>query len=132
MDNVVHATDAVNTWGMLATDGTQYTTLALLQAAGKVAFPGTAHQGIYPMSLALRSEDGSGAAGGRFYFAVNRGTEFSGLASEALRDNKAQLVGNSDQVFVYPGVTEVTMEPISNVWIRKLTAGDEVIVQAIA
>lgn len=98
----------------LATDGSGYATLALLNAAGKVAFPGVPP---HPSAVVMRTEDGSGGAGARFYFRINGDTAPADATT-------MQLVGNTDQMWTEPGLNPISRECIEVVWFKKETAGD--------
>ena len=132
MEGVVHVTTNATTWGVVAEDGTLYTTLALLAAAGKSAWPNLT-DGEHPESIELSCENGSGAAGAAFYFARNKGAAFSSLANEGLRDNQGDLLYGSGQKESIPGVNFRlgTFVPTYNIWVRKTTGGDEVILKAV-
>lgn len=65
--------------------------------------------------LRARSENGSGADGSGFYIAFNQ-------ASAPGNDDLGQLVSGAGQIVDFPG-------PFKSVWIRKLTAADEIILQ---
>lgn len=124
-DQTTKATTAVTTWGILATDGVLYTTLALLLAAGKTAFPDpNLWPGAMPKDVVLRSEDGFGSSGGRFYYKLTPPSTFTGGSStETTRDNQSQLVGNADQAYSV-GEGNDCPQNISQVWVRKLAATD--------
>lgn len=116
-------------WHVVAMDGTGYTTLALLLAAGKTPYPfgNSTTPGLDPghflQGLIVRSMvAGTGADGSAFYIAVSRGAAFSSLASEALRDQQSLLVSGGGQMFGYDG-------GLWNVWVRKTVASDEIILQ---
>lgn len=119
---IKHFTTSTNGWRIIANDGTEYTTLALLKAALKGPFPYDAdpRNATYPgipigtpiQYIMLRSENGSGADGSPFYVAFDYAT--------APTDNDAHLVSGSGQTITFPG-------GFNNIWLRKTTAGDEII-----
>lgn len=121
---VVHFSEAEATWNVIASDGVGYATLALLLAAGKVPWPGGDLVKLsIGTTLGISSEDANGNNGDDFFFAVNKGdADFGDLANDGLRDNLAQRCAAGGQVRHRPG-------RIMNVWVRKLTAADELILE---
>lgn len=127
MDKTIHCTSAVTTWGIMGTDGLLYATHALRIAAGIEAWPNLP-PGMQLASLVLACEDGSGGNGSAFYFAINKGDEFSGLASDAVRDNNATRVAGGGQAYTVQGfVAGQSQMQIRNVWFRKTVANDETV-----
>ena len=117
---VLHEAVSATTWAVIATDGTAHATLAAMATAGKKPWPGVELGNMTGVILTLRSE-AAGVDGGAFYYAVNRDdASFGSLANDGLRDNEAALVSGSGQTRDIEG-------PIRNIWRRKLTAGDELI-----
>ena len=121
-----HFTTSTTAWRILASDMTGYDSLALLLADGKTPYPGL-DAGMHPESLIVRTEDGSGADGAAFYVAFNRGADFAALANDGLRDNEGHLISGSGQQFIRGGRGIITFRTLWNVWIRKLTGANEVI-----
>ena len=120
-------------WAFLATDGTGYASLALLQAAGKVAWPsGAFDQGIDCLHLIMANcaTGNAAAVGSGFYFAINRGPEFAALANDEARDDVAFPVF-SGQTFTYPGVNRVDSLIVSCVAVRKTVGTDELSLLAV-
>jgi len=64
--------------------------------------------------IGLRSDNGAGADGGPFYVAFDRATAPNNDNHDAL------LISGSGQFALFPG-------PMHNIWIRKATAGDKII-----
>ena len=111
----------VITWVILATDGTNYATLAALTAAGKSPWPhsytlsGTIQPGIdqgFNMLGPLTAQsDAAGAAGSLFYLETN-------LATAPVTDNPGALATGS-------GISFTDVGTLNNVWVRMLSATDK-------
>ena len=103
-------------WEVVATDGTGYSTLAALTAAGKTPFGVTAiGPGATIGQLTIRTENG-GADGSPMWYQIN-GSAPSGTGS-------AEFVSGSGQTIIdSPGQMLI-------IWVQKTTAGDTVILQA--
>ena len=116
---IKHAVTSTAAWGVVGADGVIYTTLALLTAGGTVPYPGStaSNTGLDPggflLSLAVRTENASGADGGAFYIAFNK--------TSAPADDDADFISGSGQTRVFAPARPW------NIWIKKMTAGDEVI-----
>lgn len=117
------------TWVVLAINPTTYAvtgyaSLALLNAAGARAFPAL-DPGMFAAHLVLQTEDNSdnAVAGAGCYVAINRGAEFSGLASDAARDAVATVIPTS-VILTWPAWNPVSVIPVSNVWVRLKTGTD--------
>jgi hypothetical protein len=97
-------TPSDTSWRVVASDGTTYTTLALLVAAGKTPFPaGNTFASIVasPCRLYARS-DASGSDGSNFYVATNQKTA----------PTTGQLIdGSGGQQLVIDG-------PFQNLWLK--------------
>ena len=113
---VVTDTDHTDTaWRAVATDGTAYTTLALLVAAGKTPFPGL-DPGVTLATLLARSIAPAGPSdGSAFYIQFNSATQPGS-------DNAAHFVSASGQTITFQG-------PFNNVWVRKTVAADNVVLE---
>lgn len=111
---VKHAVPGDTAWRIVASDGTTYTTYALLVAAGKVPYPGL-DAGGHLEWMTLRSETGAGADGDPFYYHIG------GVATIS-NDNDGFLVSGAGQIVNIPG-------PIKTVWIRATTGTDEIILE---
>lgn len=112
-----HYTTAGTAWVLLASDGTVFpgaTAYADLVAAGKRPFPGL-DPGADLQYLSLRSENGSGADGGAFYYRL-------GSTVLPASDDEGFLVSGAGGVRDLPG-------PVKLLWLRKTTSGDEIIVE---
>ena len=131
-ETTVHVTTNAITWGIVAKDGTLYATRALLAAASKMAWPDL-DPGVQPTSVEISSENGSGAAGSPFYFARNQGADFEALSTGAARDNVADLNYGAGQKEILAGVNPSRghFQTTFNIWVRKTTGADEVIIKAI-
>jgi hypothetical protein len=114
-----HFTTSTASWKVLASDMTGYDTLAAVASAGKVPWPGL-DAGMNLSTLAVKCENGSSADGSPFYIAYNQ--------ASAPTDDQAILVSGSGQTLVWNGVNLTHSGPmIHNIWVRKTTAGDEII-----
>lgn len=122
----VHFTDNSSAWRVIAADGTGYQDLAAMAAAGKSPWPGL-DPGMYPHRIRIRSENGSGASGAAFYVAINQGKPFSDLSNDAARDDVAHLVSVAGEEFQAEGPAWQGALTVHNVWIRKTTGTNEVI-----
>lgn len=119
--SILHEAVSATTWAVIATDGTAHATLAAMATAGKKPWPGVELGNMSGVILTLRSETGAGADGSGFYYVVNQDdAKFGSLANDGLRDNLAALVSGSGQTRDIEG-------PIRNIWRRKLTGTDELI-----
>lgn len=119
--HVGHIANNASTWRVIATDLTPHLTMAAMLTAGKVPWPGIEVGNMTGAILTLRSEDGSGADGGAFYWAMNRGDPlFGGLANDGLRDNLAALISAAGQTRDIEG-------PFRNLWVRSVAATGEII-----
>lgn len=119
MEKTIRVSDT----GICATDGSQYSSIALLLAAGKTAFPGLESEGLYPQSIVLTSmASGDAAAGSLFTFAVN--------AQSA--PTYGTVVQGGGQQFVVPGLDARTPQLLQNVWIVSMVAAsDDISITAI-
>lgn len=126
-EKIVHVGQADTVWGVVASDAAKYTSIANAVAAGKSLFP-SIERGGRPATVWVRTENAAGADGAACYLALNRGTDFSGLANDGLRDDQGMLVSGAGQNHVRAGWTPVYTNSLRSVWVRKLTAGDEVII----
>lgn len=132
MEKVVHYADNSTVWEMIAEDGTGYTTLALMQAAGKLPYPAIAQFGQTLEHLTLRSINNANADGSQFYYALpSDSSAFEGLVSDAARDAVANFCSGSGQTRTEPGFNGVSKRPISCVWCRKTVGTDSVILEGI-
>jgi hypothetical protein len=115
------ASPGVNTWVVLATDGTVYGSLALLTASGKLPWPrsytlaGVIQPGLEQntgLGSLLAQTDAGGVAGSGFYLEYN-------LATAPATDNPA--------TFTPAGGTYAIDDvgTLNNVWVRLLTASDK-------
>lgn len=101
-------------WQLLASDGTGYSSLALLLAVGKVCWPGLDKgMNIGALSLETRAAD---AAGSPFYYYINPPTAWQA----------APLAGGGEWV---PGGAILVENPgsIYQLWVQK-TVGTDVLV----
>ena len=116
---ISHYTTSGTTWQVIAVNNTSnvctgYSTLAALRAAASSAgneWPNL-DPGMFLRYLVVRSENGSGGDGASFYIAFNKTLQPG--------DDDGELVSGAGQQFVFPG-------GFWNVWLRKITAGDEII-----
>lgn len=117
--SVEDTTTTDTNWRVIATDGTAYTTLALLAAANKYVFPYGADpshnylsRGMFPQSVLIRSIASDGVSDGSpFYADWNDATApTDGIAST--------FVSGSGQQIALPGGT------YWNIWIRKTVPTD--------
>lgn len=106
-------------WGVIATDGTSYATIALLLAAGKTEWPGPPFGGVTGTVVSLRSRTTAMLAGSAFQYAYNRSdANFGSLANDAARNAvAASKTGGADESLEEGGVY--------NVWRRRTVATDE-------
>lgn len=117
----VQVTTSTASWRAVASDGSLHTDLSAMATAGKVPFPGLDPGGMLA-SLTMRSITSAGADGSAFYFKLNN----PGVPA----DTEADLCGGSGQRISLPGFAPpVSLLQIHNVWIRKLTAGDYIILR---
>lgn len=93
---------------VIATDGSDYATIALLLAAGKTPFPGV-DVGIELGALAIVCTNGSDAAGSPIRVKLNSAT--------APSSGTGQWMPGGAIVVWNPGI-------VSSVWISKTVAGD--------
>lgn len=109
---------ATTSWVVIASDGTAYTTVALLLAAGKTPFPKTNRTNSTPgtvgldpgmkiQSITLNTVN-AGAPGSAFYVEFNPQTAPSGTAGE----------------FIASGAYDVEPGHISQLWVSLTVAGD--------
>lgn len=130
-DVTVHVSQADTNINFIAHDGTGYTTLALLYAAGKYPFPcldpsnPSINPGMYPKALLARTENGSGADGGNAYIAFNISTIPASSATMSLID------GAGGQTYVKEGVTQRSIEMIRTIALKKIVGADHVILTAV-
>lgn len=130
---VRHVTTNATTWGIVASDGTLYTTVALMKAAGKQAFPhGVIGPAMQLEHLTLRSTDNSNADGSQFYYALpDDWAAFEALANDGARDDVANFCSGSGQTRTEPGFNGVSKRQITCVYLRKTVGTDEIVVQGI-
>jgi len=132
MEPLIQVTADSTDWGIVADDGTLYDTYALLVAAGKTPWPALPGP-MQPESVEISSEDGSGGPGDGFRFVRNEAdANFGDLATEAERDALSDVNYGSGQKEILSGRNPRmgTYVPTHNIWVRKLTGTDVVILKA--
>jgi len=102
---VIQDSDTTTSWHVIASDGTGYTSFALMQAAGKLPWPNLPG-GSMVNALSLEALAAAGGAGSQIYYAWNTVT--------------TPTVGIS----VLTGVRQVTPGMIYNLWIQKTVGTD--------
>lgn len=105
-------------WSVVASDGTLYTTLALMAAASKVAWPGL-DPGQFIQTLAVKSElnNAAGGDGSPAYICFNQ--------SLVTADTQGIEVSGSGQTLVFDGMKPPnSVKAIWNVWVRKTVSTD--------
>lgn len=106
---------ATTSWVIVASDGSTYTTKALLLAAGKQPFPKS--DGTIGLDLGMKlqsvtlSSVNAGAAGSPFYVAFNPQTPPSGTAAELIEPG---------------GIYFNETGHVSQLWVALTTAGDTI------
>lgn len=96
-------------WHILATDGTAYTTLALLLAAGKSPFP-SLDPGVYCHPVLKSLASGGTTDGSPFHFAWNKLT--------APTDATSMEVSGNGQTWELPGMI------LNLLWLEKSVGSD--------
>ncbi len=113
MENVIEITTGGTGWKIIATDATSYDTLALLLAAGKVAWPALdPGEKLQHLVLVARAT-GAVTLGSGFYFRTNLAT--------APTYGALVLAGVT---YSYPGMTPVERIIVDNLWIKQSAASD--------
>lgn len=101
---------ASTSWVVVASDGSTYSTMALLIAAGKRPYPGLDHGGRIGTCL-LHAVTSSGGAGSPIYYALD----------EPTTPTEENVLGGSDQQVSIAG-------PFRNLWLKLTNASDIVMV----
>ena len=80
---------------------------------------------MFAVNLVMQTEDNSdnAVAGAGCYVAINRGAEFSSLASDAARDAVSTVIPTG-VLLTWPGFSPISIVPVSNVWVRLKTGTD--------
>lgn len=110
--NALYNASESGAWKIIASDGSSYSTLALLTAAGKNPYPYLG-AGMFLQYLTLRSENGSGAAGSGFYYQT-------GVTTAPSDFSKATWVAG--------GTPEPIPGPVRYLWVYKTVSGDRVFI----
>lgn len=113
-----HFTTAVATWVLLGINATTrvltgYATLAALQAAGDLPFPGL--QGTPIQYCLLKCENGLAADGSGFYYR-------KGGTIAPASDDEGMFISGAGQAI------QIAC-PVWLLWVRKATAGDELMIE---
>lgn len=115
MEQVVEYSTSNAAWAVLATDGTGYSTLAALIAAGKTPFPNLEPGQKAAHLVLVTRASGVYTLGAACLFRTNQ------TVAPALG-----ILILSGVTYSYPGVSMTDRITIDNVWVYKQTAGDVV------
>jgi len=123
-------TPAATTWRWAASDGTDYASLAALQAAGKTCWPGLINQGMHPTSGVVFTRTSAGAAGSGAFIRFDPPAGWDALSSDAARDALAEEVFGSGQQYVTGGLIDTVSQEFIALAFRLLASSDALVATA--